>query len=41
VGLEAVQVVQALPDEAVVIYLAIDGKDNGLIAAGERLSAGV
>jgi hypothetical protein len=34
-------VLQVFPDEAVVVDLAIDGKNNVLIGAGDGLSAGL
>jgi hypothetical protein len=38
-GLEVVGLLQALPDQTVVVDLAIDGEDNALISIGKWLSS--
>ena len=39
--LEVVRVLQVLPQLSVVVDLAIDGKDDGLIRVGQGLGAGI
>ena len=41
VRLEVVRVLQVLPQLSVVVDLAIDGKDDGLIRVGQGLGAGI
>ena len=38
-GLEVVGGLQVLPDQTVVVDLAVDGKDNALVGIGEWLSS--
>ncbi len=41
VGLEVVGVLKVLADEAMVVDLAIDSEDDGVISVGQGLSAGL
>ena len=40
-GLEVIRLLQALSNQTVVVDLAIDGENDGLVGIGKRLGAGL